>query len=74
MHLHLHLHLNMHLHRHLHRHLHLQEGELEQWVEEHPEYSASQLRAVATAVTSNNSKAKQKINSLISDLSTRIRR
>jgi hypothetical protein len=51
-----------------------QETELEEWVGQHPEYTAAQLRAVVTAVTNNNSKTKQKLNSLINDLSGRIRR
>ena len=47
---------------------------MEEWVGQHPEYSPSQLRAVVTAVTNNNSKTKQKLNSIINDLSGRIRR
>ena len=66
------------------------EAELEQWVADHPEYSASQLRAVVQVITwhsvddraafqgvtnSNSSnKTKQKLNSLINDLSFKIRR
>jgi len=54
----------------------IQEAELEQWVADHPEYSASQLRAVVQGVTNSNSsnKTKQKLNSLINDLSFKIRR
>ena len=51
-----------------------QEGELEDWVSEHPEYSPGQLRSLVQAVSSSNSKTKQKLNSLINDLSGRIRR
>ena len=70
-----------------------QEAELEQWVADHPEYSASQLRAVVQVVTSHgvvthgvilrvqgvtnsnsSNKTKQKLNSLINDLSFKIRR
>ena len=50
------------------------ETELAQWVEQHPEYSSHQLRALVTAVSYNNNKTKQKLNSLINDLSDRIRR
>jgi len=50
------------------------ENELGQWVEEHQEYSASQLRALVAATAYNNNKTKQKLNSLINDLSDRIRR
>jgi len=54
----------------------IQEAELEQWVADRPEYSASQLRAVVQGVTNSNSsnKTKQKLNSLINDLSFKIRR
>jgi len=50
------------------------ESELGQWVEEHQEYSALQLRALVAATAYNNNKTKQKLNSLINDLSDRIRR
>ena len=50
------------------------ESELGAWVELHPEYSAVQLRALVASTTSSNNKTKQKLNSLINDLSERIRR
>ena len=50
------------------------ETELGPWVENHPEYSSQQLRALVAAVSYNNNKTKQKLNSLINDLSGRIRR
>jgi len=50
------------------------ESELGQWVEEHPEYSSSQLRGLVAATAYNNNKTKAKLNSLINDLSGRIRR
>jgi len=50
------------------------ENELGQWVEDHPEYSPSQLRALVAATAYNNNKTKQKLNNLINDLSDRIRR
>ena len=50
------------------------EADLGQWVEEHQEYSAPQLRALVAATAYNNNKTKQKLNSLINDLSDRIRR
>ena len=49
------------------------ESELGQWVEQHPEYTAPQLRALV-AYNNNSNKTKQKLNSLINDLSDRIRR
>jgi len=50
------------------------ETELGQWVEEHQEYSTSQLRGLVAATAYNNNKTKAKLNSLINDLSGRIRR
>ena len=50
------------------------ETELGPWVENHQEYSSQQLRALVAAVSYNNNKTKQKLNSLINDLSGRIRR
>jgi len=50
------------------------ESELGQWVEQHTEYSAAQLRALVTTNNNNNNKTKQKLNNLINDLSDRIRR
>merc|ERR1712059_43322 len=50
------------------------ETDLEGWMKQHSEYSATQLRALVASVTYNNNKTKQKLNSLINDLSDRIRR
>ena len=50
------------------------ESELEQWVKSHPEYTASQLVALVNSVAYSNSKTRQKLNNLVSDLSVRIRR
>ena len=50
------------------------ESELGAWVEQHAEYSAPQLRALVAITTTSNNKTKQKLNSLINDLSERIRR
>ena len=50
------------------------ESELGAWVEQHPEYTAVQLRALVASNSSSNNKTKQKLNSLINDLSERIRR
>jgi len=50
------------------------ENELGHWVEEHQEYSPTHLRALVAATAYNNNKTKQKLNSLINDLSDRIRR
>jgi len=50
------------------------ESELGQWVEQHPEYSSTQLRGLVAATAYNNNKTKAKLNSLINDLSGRIRR
>ena len=50
------------------------ESELETWVKGHPEYTASQLVALVNTVAYSNSKTRQKLNSLVSDLSVRIRR
>jgi len=50
------------------------ETELGQWVEEHQEYSTTQLRGLVAATAYNNNKTKAKLNSLINDLSGRIRR
>ena len=50
------------------------ESELGQWVEQHPEYSPSQLRALISSSSNNNNKTKQKLNSLINDLSDKIRK
>ena len=50
------------------------ESELGQWVEHHSEYTPSHLRALVSATTNSNNKTKQKLNSLINDLSDRIRR
>ena len=48
------------------------ESELGAWVEQHTEYTTGQLRALVAA--NSNNKTKQKLNSLINDLSDRIRR
>ena len=50
------------------------ESELGSWVEQHPEYSPSQLRALIASTSNNNNKTKQKLNNLINDLSDKIRR
>lgn len=50
------------------------EGDLEEWVKSHPEYTASQLVALVNSVAYSNNKTRQKLSNLVNDLSNRIRR
>jgi len=50
------------------------ESELEMWVESHPEYSTTQLTALVNAVAYSNNKARQKLNNIVNDLQSKIRR
>ena len=50
------------------------ESELEGWVEAHREYSAAQLTALVNAVAYSNNKARQKLNNIVNDLQSKIRR
>ena len=49
------------------------ESDLENWVKYHTEYSPKQLMALVNCVAYSNNKTKQKLNSLINDLSGKIR-
>ena len=50
------------------------EADLEDWVKSHPEYSPDQLVALVDSVAYSNSKTRQKLSSLVNDLSNRIRK
>ena len=50
------------------------ESELEVWVGAHQEYSATQLTALVNAVAYSNNKARQKLNNIVNDLQSKIRR